>query len=70
MFKRTVRDSRYRERPLMKKFKREMDRRIRRWLMETEYPSKSINSTKEQQYQTGTIERVGERKKKKEVKYK
>jgi len=50
MFKRTVRDSRYRERPLMKKFKREMDRRIRRWLMETEYPSKSINSTKEQQY--------------------
>jgi len=48
MFKRTVRDSRYRERPLIKKFKRGMDRRIRRWLMETEYPPKSINGTKEQ----------------------
>lgn len=70
MFKRTVRDSRYRERPLIKKFKREIDRRIRRWLMEIKYPPKSINGTKEQQYQTGTIGRVGEREKKKEVKYK
>ena len=50
MFKRTVRDSRYRERPLIKKFKREIDRRIRRWLMEIKYPPKSINGTKEQQY--------------------
>ena len=34
----------------MKKFKRGMNRRIRRWLMETEYSPKSINGTKEQQY--------------------
>jgi len=43
MFKRAARASSYKRRLLVKEFKRDMNRGIRRRLMEVEYPSKSIN---------------------------
>jgi len=42
MFKRIARDSKYRERPLIEEFKREMDERIRRQLIEAKCSPKSI----------------------------
>ena len=41
-FKRAVRESEYKERPLIEEFKREMNRTIRRKLIEVESPSRSI----------------------------
>ena len=41
-FKRAVRESEYKERPLIEEFKREMNRTIRRKLIEVERPSRSI----------------------------
>jgi len=43
MFKKAVKDNSYKERLLIEEFKKEIDRTIRRRLVETEYPSKSIN---------------------------
>jgi len=41
--RRAVRDSGYKKMPLVKEFKREMNGIIRRKLMKTEWPSRSIN---------------------------
>jgi len=41
-FKRAVRESEYKERPLIEEFKRGMNRTIRRKLIEVERPSRSI----------------------------
>ena len=41
-FKRAVRESEYKERPLIEEFKREMNRTIRRKLIEVERTSRSI----------------------------
>jgi len=49
-FKRAVRESRYEGRPLVEEFKREMNRGIRRKLMEVENPPASI----EQWYKRAT----------------
>ena len=43
MFKRVARDNSYKGRPLVEEFKREMDERIRKRLVEAEFPPKSIN---------------------------
>jgi len=43
MFKRVARDNSYKGRPLVEEFKRKMDERIRKRLVKTECPPKSIN---------------------------
>ena len=47
-----ARESRYRERPLMNEFKREMNSEIRKRLIEAECPPKSIR----QWYESGKFE--------------
>ena len=42
IFKRTARSSGYGKRPLIEEFKKEIDGRIRRQLIEVEYSSKSL----------------------------
>jgi len=43
IFKKVTRDSRYKERLLLEEFKREINEKIRRRLIEAKFPPKSIN---------------------------